>query len=268
MITRTTAIVNDIEMAYAEWGSGYPLFMIMGYAGCIEVWDPVFIEKLAEHFRVIAFDNRGMGFSTMGTKEYTFPQLADDLAGFMDVLNIEKAIVLGYSMGSYEALEFAVRHPQKTSHLVLYAADCGGPEAILCDPAVREALSNPPEDVQDAERMFIEHLFPSKWLRENPNPQIYPQDRPIPPSANIKAQYIGWTKWKGVFSHLKDLDMPVLNITGSDDIMVPPENSYIISRQAKKSWLVKIENSGHGVMYQYPEYMAKTVKAFYDCNDQ
>ncbi|MCE1248575.1 MAG: alpha/beta hydrolase [Firmicutes bacterium] len=262
MITRTTITVDDIDITYAKWGSGDPIFMIMGYAGCIEIWEPKLIEKLAENHTVIAFDNRGMGFSTMGTKEYTFPQLADDLASFMDVLGIEKAGIFGYSMGTYIAQEFAVRHPDKTSRLMLYAADCGGREAVLCTPEVREALSNPPEDVNDAERMFIEHLFPAEWLEKNPNPQIYDPERPIPKSENIREQYIAWTKWQGVYSSLSKLEMPVLLFTGSEDIMIPPVNSYMIGQQVKNSWVVKIQGAGHGAMYQEPEYIASIVRAF------
>jgi pimeloyl-ACP methyl ester carboxylesterase len=262
LIRRKTTKVSDIDIAYSEWGSGDPLILVMGYAGCVEIWEPRLIENLSRNFRVIALDNRGMGFSTMGNKEYTFPQLADDLAGFMDALNIKQAGILGYSMGTYIAQEFAIRHPEKTTHLILYAADCGGKEAVLCDPKVREALSNPPEALEEAEKMFIEHLFPADWLKENPNPKIYPPDRPIPQSENIRQQFMAWVKWEGAHSGLSGLKMPVLAVAGSEDVMIPPENIYIIGSRIKNSWTVKIEGGGHGIMYQYPDYMSGLIGSF------
>jgi pimeloyl-ACP methyl ester carboxylesterase len=92
--------VDDMEMAYRVYGKGYPLVMIMGFSGTQDVWDPNVISELAGTYRVITFDNRGMGGTTPGTKPFTIEQFSDDTAGLMEALGIAQAHVLGFSMGS------------------------------------------------------------------------------------------------------------------------------------------------------------------------
>jgi alpha-beta hydrolase superfamily lysophospholipase len=87
--------VGDIEVAYRSHGEGYPLVLIMGYSGTMDLWDPDMLNALAAGHRVITFDNRGMGETTAGTREFTVEQFADDTAGLMDALGINRAQVLG-----------------------------------------------------------------------------------------------------------------------------------------------------------------------------
>lgn len=87
--------VGDIEMAYKTIGEGYLLVMIMGFSGTMDLWDLRFVEGLASKYKVIVFDNRGMGGTTTGSKEFTIEQFADDTAGMMKALGIDKANVLG-----------------------------------------------------------------------------------------------------------------------------------------------------------------------------
>src|SRR5689334_18198684 len=83
--------VGDIEMAYRIQGEGEPLLLIMGLAGTMDIWDPTLMGQLTQHYRVITFDNRGIGGTTLGTQPFTIPQMADDTAGLLEALGIDHA---------------------------------------------------------------------------------------------------------------------------------------------------------------------------------
>src|SRR3954469_3885320 len=78
MLQEGKATVGDIEIAYRIQGQGEPLLLIMGLGGTMEIWDPTLMGQLTQHYRVITFDNRGIGGTTLGTQPFTIPQMADD----------------------------------------------------------------------------------------------------------------------------------------------------------------------------------------------
>jgi len=116
--------VGDIPMSYRIYGEGYPLVMIMGYGSTMKLWDPMLIRSLSAYYKLIIFDNRGMGNTETGKLPFSIEQFADDTAGLMDALGIRQAHVLGWSMGGLIAEEVALRHPGKVNKLILYAAHC------------------------------------------------------------------------------------------------------------------------------------------------
>ena len=113
--------VGDINIAYRILGQGEPVVLIMGSGSTMDMWDPHFLENLSSEYRVIVFDNRGMGNTTAPPGNFSIAQFANDTAGLMTALGIEKAHVLGWSMGSFVASELAIRHPEKVDKLILYA---------------------------------------------------------------------------------------------------------------------------------------------------
>jgi pimeloyl-ACP methyl ester carboxylesterase len=113
--------VSDIDIAYNEYGNGDPLIMVMGYSGTMDMRDPRVIQALAKQYRVITFDNRGMGHSPSSDREYTIPLFVSDTACLMNALGIKKAHVLGFSMGTIIAQELTLDYPEKVGKLILYA---------------------------------------------------------------------------------------------------------------------------------------------------
>jgi hypothetical protein len=89
--------VGDIEIAYKMLGKGDPILLYNGASDGMDAWDPSFPKSLSSNHTVIAFDSRGLGNTTMGSKPYTYQQLANDAAGLLDALKIPKADVMGYS---------------------------------------------------------------------------------------------------------------------------------------------------------------------------
>jgi len=258
-----TVHVSDIDIAYNEYGNGDPLIMIMGYSGTMDLWDPKVILELAKHYRVIIFDNRGIGHSTSSDKEYTIPLFASDTAGLMDALEIKKAHVLGFSMGTIIAQELTLDYPQMVDKLILYAGDPGGKEMISPAQKDIEALQNTTGTGEErGKRLFLE-MFPEAWLKQNPDPSKYfPKVTSMSPAVNVKRQLKAMEMWNGSYSRLSSLTQPLLLITGDQDLLTPPGNSLVIAEQVPASWVVRIRGGGHGVMYQYPDEFSDIVLTF------
>src|SRR5215211_4988639 len=118
--------VGDIDVAYKMFGKGEPILLFNGASDGMDAWDPSFLTGLSSNHTVIAFDQRGIGNTTAGSKPYIIEQLANDTAGLLDALKIPKADVMGYSLGGHIAQAFTVSYPEKVNRLILVATNCGG----------------------------------------------------------------------------------------------------------------------------------------------
>jgi pimeloyl-ACP methyl ester carboxylesterase len=113
--------VNDINMYYEIHGEGEPLLLIMGMGADLSVWGDN-IQRLAEKYQVIAFDNRGAGRTDKPDIPYSIEMMAEDTIGLMDWLNIKRAHIIGASMGSLIAQRIAAYHPERIKSLILYVS--------------------------------------------------------------------------------------------------------------------------------------------------
>src|SRR6476659_3472694 len=93
--------VGDIDIAYKTLGKGNPILLFNGASDGMDAWDPSFLKGISSNHMVIVFDIRGIGNTTAGSKPYSMQLLANDTAGLLDALKIQKVNVLGYSLGSF-----------------------------------------------------------------------------------------------------------------------------------------------------------------------
>ena len=255
--------VGDIEVAYQIFGEGEPLLLIMGYSGTMDLWAPEVLKELASKYQLIIFDNRGMGKTTASDKEFTIELFADDTRGLLDALSIERAHVLGWSLGTYIAQELTLRYPDRVEKLILYAGDPGGKEAIDPAPEIMDVLGDTSSSSREREERLLATLFPEKWLKEHPDPRTYfPELTETSSPENIERQYQAWQNWKGTYSRLAKITQPTLLITGADDVNTPWQNSPIMVDLIPGAWLVQLKGGGHGVMYQYPKKFSRIVLTF------
>ena len=260
--------VGDINISYRILGQGEPIVLIMGYGSTMDMWDPHFLENLSSKYRVIIFDNRGTGNTTAPPGNFSIAQFANDTAGLMAALGIEKAHVLGWSMGSFVAQELAIRHPEKVNKIILYAGDCGGKEAVMPSPKVLSDLANNSGSPEERGMRLLDLLFPTDWLSKQP---AFYKWFPIPKETslpeNIERQARAIATWPGSFDRLGSIESPALVVTGTEDVIAPPENAFILAQQINGSWLVQFDGAGHGLMYQYPGKLAKIVGDFIELSD-
>jgi len=259
--------VGDIDIAYKVFGKGDPILLIPGSNAVMDTWDPTLLRNLSTNHTVIIFDHRGVGNTTAGTKPFSMIQFANDTAGLLDALNIQKADVLGYSMGSFVAQQLALMHPEKLNRLILYAASCGGEQAIPQSPEVAKIFSDVVNNrLQDITK-FLSVVFPLSWIQSHPNnlalppsSEIVPNDTKIQQDKVVKEWFA--TNWSGVCDQLSKITVPTLVVAGTEDVAVPANNSLIIAQKIPGAWLVQIKEAGHGLMYQYPEKLATVLDTF------
>jgi pimeloyl-ACP methyl ester carboxylesterase len=260
--------VGDIEIAYKLFGKGEPLVLIHGYGGSMDIWDPQLLKVLAENHTVIVFNNRGVGNTTGGLKQYSIEQLADDTAGLLDALGISKSNVLGWSMGGMVAQELVLNHPDKVNNLILYASTCGGNESPLPEKEVLETYANRTGTPTERIARLMPLLFPEEWQKAHPNYQTaMPRNTQVSPNQTLNVVLNAAFNWGGTCNQLQQIDQPTLVIIGTDDKMILPSNSLTIAERIPDAWLVQIDGGGHGLMYQYPETVSKMALTFLEKGD-
>jgi pimeloyl-ACP methyl ester carboxylesterase len=259
-----TVPVGDIQVAYRVYGEGDPLLLIMGFGGTMDTWNPDVLAALAGKYRLILFDNRGMGGTTPGTKPFSIEQFAEDTLGLLQALKIERAYVLSWSMGTNVALELALRHPDRVNKLILYAANPGGSESVPPSPEVIKRLADTSGSEQQRGQRLLELLLPVDWIQANVSyvQRIFSgaSETSSPESIGREAQAIA--DWKGCYDRLPSIKSRTLLITGTGDLIAPPGNSLKMVQQIPGAWLVQFNGGGHGIMYQFPDSFSRVVLDF------
>jgi len=273
--------VGDIDVAYKMFGRGDPLILFNGASDNMNAWDPSFLTGISSNHTVIVFDQRGIGNSTVGSKPYTYPQLANDTAGLLDALKIPKADVMGYSLGGHIAQAFTVSYPDKVNRLILVATTCGGKDGIPKPPEflklqseiVNKSLHNIPLTHEELKALNVASLG-SGWIKLHPETADIPanitslqQLKPgLPPDIqNKQNNLVSWekTNWSGACDKEAKLAKPTLVIAGTDDNnYMPHGNALILASKIPGAWLVQIKNAGHAVMAQYPAEIGKILNTF------
>jgi pimeloyl-ACP methyl ester carboxylesterase len=275
--------VGDIDVAYKMFGKGDPILLFNGASDGMDAWDPSFSAGLSSNHTVIAFDQRGIANTTIGSKPYTYQQIADDAAGLLDALKIPKADVMGYSLGSNLAQQLTMMYPDKVNSLILVGSSCGGkdhtpkpPEFIkLQSDIVNKSQNNIPLTPEEIKSLVSASLG-SGWIRLHPESLDIPanitslqQMKPgLPPEVVNNQNNIGkhWEdnpNWSGACDELAKLAKPTLVITGTDDDTYQPYvNSLKIVEKIPGAWLVQIKDAGHAVPDQYPDEISKILNTF------
>ena len=270
------AKVGSVELYYEEHGTGDPLLLIMGLAADSQAW--MFqIPDFAKQYRVIAFDNRGVGRSSKPAGPYTIHEMADDTLGLLDALKIDKAHVVGVSMGGMIAQELVLRNPERVRALVLA---CTYPEP---DADIERARTFTVEQFGgsvDASggihvdlkalnpMMFLQQLLPNVFNqsfieKELPNlMQVFSGALQYGFSMEAILGQVGAVMTHKATDRLHAIKSPTLVITGDADRLVPPASSDILAREIPNAKLVKIAGGSHGFNFETPQLFNDAVLDF------
>lgn len=264
--------VGDISIAYKQLGNaeGKPIILITGASSTMDMWNPLLLEALIlANYKVIIFENRGVGESTTGTKEFSINQFAIDTVSLLDALGINKTDVLGWSMGGFIAQQLAVTNPDRVDNLILYATSCGGSKDRPTPPEIIEIDKN--TSMSQSEKMQkLAPLFfaPASWFEAHPDYLQYfpvPKEYPIPQQIHLK-QLDASTTWVGICNALSNITQPTLVIVGMNDDPAP--DSLTLAEKIPGSWLIRIGDAGHGLMYQHPNEFNRVVMTFLENNKE
>jgi len=206
-----TVEVNGMQMYYEVSGEGDPLIVLHGAYMNIPTMGAI-IPKLAQTHKVYAIEFQGHGRTTDIDRPITYPNLADDVAAFMDAVGIEKADVFGYSMGSAAGLQLAIRHPEKVDQLVAASVsyDTSG-----FQPAMVDMIP------QMTPEMFIGTPMEDAYRELAVDKEGFPAL--IEKLIALEHESLAWE------ADVKALKTPVLIITGDADV-VTLEHSVAIFR--------------------------------------
>lgn len=268
------ATVGDMEIEYSiienksthdgDGNDRIPLLFVAGLRITMDMWPPTILDDLTRsNHRVVIYNNRGTGNSTDGTKEYTISQLASDAAGLLDILGIDKANVVGWSMGSYIAEELALFHPNKVNSLILHGTGPGGDKAVPSSADLMQTLGGVSGSPEEQARQILSFFFPHSWLLKNPE---YINHFPLLKSTvsveTTQKQAQAIVGWNGMFNSPSVMTQPTLVLVGTEDVITTPKAALSLVEKIPLISLIQVKDAGHGWMYQYPEKFTKIVKMF------
>jgi len=246
--------VNDVQLAYERRGNGGPLVLLHGYPLDHHLWDEV-IPLLDGTFDLIAPDLRGFGESTIGDPSPSMEDYAADIAGLLDYLDIQKAAIVGHSMGGYVALAFARLYPERVSGLGLVASQ------VLADPPDRkEGRYKSAADVSENGIESVVATMTPKFTADEKLQSFarssMERQQPAAYIAALKAmaERIDSTPL------LASLNIPVVIVHGDADALIPVDRAREVKAALPQAYLVEINGAGHMPMMEAKEKTAEALK--------
>jgi 3-oxoadipate enol-lactonase len=255
-----TAELDGLELHYEEHGSGRPMLLVAGIPAVAGDWAPL-AERLSESRRVIAFDNRGSGRSSVTPGPYTTASLAADALALLDHLNIERADVFGMSLGGMIAQEMALRRPGRVDRLVLGCTHCGVQRSPRIPRETGRAFAMETDDW--AERMRA--LAPFAFAR-GADPRfverfVEKKCRDLQDPAGYRAQ-IAAVLSHDTWERLPEIDRPTLILTGDDDQVIPAASSDVLHERIPDSHLHVVAGAGHLFFLEQPDETLRALETF------
>jgi len=252
------------ELYYERAGSGEPMLLVQGMSATHLAWGRPFRAALEESFDCVVFDNRGMGRSGPAAMPFTIVDLAADTIGLLDALEIERAHLVGISMGGMVAQELALAHPGRIATLTLGATYCGGPEGTLMDPddLQRLAAAFAARDAEAVRRAMWEiNLSPAFREDDSRFAAFEEMATALPAPAEVIVQQMQACSAHDTSERLGAISNPTLVIHGTADRLIGVGNGkQIASLLPESARLELLEDVGHLFWWEQPERSAALIR--------
>jgi 3-oxoadipate enol-lactonase len=258
------ALNADVRIAYEVRGAGEPLLLIHGLGYDRFGWGPL-PDLLAEDFSVALMDNRGVGESDAPEGPYSVSQLADDAIAVLDAEGIDRAHVLGVSLGGYIAQELALTHPERLNRLVLASTAPGGTKSHPMPRRGLEAFGRFPTLEREAGlRLMVENSLGDRAVRERPElvEEVFAYRLSNAPTiASWQAQAFAGATFDA-FDRIADIGAPTLILQGTGDNVVDPRNADLLAERISGARVEFFPDRGHLLVWEEGAAIADTVKEF------
>lgn len=254
---------DDAILDVATDGSGDPIVLIHGFPFSKEIWNAQ-AAQLSKRAMTIRPDLRGFGSSSVPPGPYLMETFAGDLAAMLDAMKIDRASIVGHSMGGYIAMAFARMYTERVSKLVLV---CSKLQSDTVEAAAnREKLAAAIErDPQAAlfESPYFTGLFSPETLKNKENAVREARDiAQRNQAAGMAAAQRGMAQRVDARDIAEDLEFPVLVVAGRDDTLVPLAEAEAVRAAFPHADLRVLGASGHLPMVEEPEALSEVLEAF------
>jgi pimeloyl-ACP methyl ester carboxylesterase len=250
-------------VGYREVGHGPALLMITGFSAGMDDWAPYFVDALAEHFRVVVFDNAGVGDTAALAAPLSVPEMAAQTSAFIRALGLGRCDVLGWSMGGLVAQSLAVTYPRQVRGLVLAATQAGTGKAAPVPAAAQAALDS------GNVAATLSTLFPANQSaatkRYVTGILSYPDYYSASPAVRAEQQ-TAIDQWfaggDAPGQHSGEIRIPTLVADGTEDTLSPTSNDRMLARLIHGARLILYPGAGHGFLFQDAQSFAAKLTSF------
>lgn len=258
------AQVSDAQLYYEIQGDGEPLVLIPGFGVGMWIWFKQ-TAALAEDFRVITFDPRGIARSNGGEDFSSMAMLAEDVESLLRALHVERAHIVGASFGGFVAQEFALRFPEKTKSLVLCCTSYGGIEHI---PPSAETLArlastkglNTGERVRANLLLAFSPEYVASELEEIERVIALREANHVPEQVYLHQLQAAMAF--DASARVREIRARTLVITGDEDIIVPAENSRNLAARIPGAELRIIPGGSHTFFIEKADEFNRAIAEF------
>lgn len=263
------ATLGGLSLRYEERGAGAPVLLIAGLGRGLDMWEAQ-AAALAPRFRVVTFDNRGVGGSAAPPGPYTAAQMAEDAVGLLNHLGIERAHVVGASLGGFIAQELALAHPARVRRLALLGSSFGGDRSRRMSAEVWRLMADR-DGLSYSE--YLERVVPLGFAEEFVAQNREWVARSI--AARAAAPPVSAAAWMAqacagatftAAERLPGLAPTTLVMTGTADVVVPPANAWLLARAIPDARLVLYPGAGHYFFIERADAVNRDLIAFLEGN--
>jgi pimeloyl-ACP methyl ester carboxylesterase len=273
IMTENFAFINGINICYKKYGKGYPLILVSGYSGTKEGWIAQ-IGALSERFEVITFDNRSSGKSDHPNEPITMQMFADDLKGLMDFLQIDRAHLIGQSLGGMIIQHFTLNYPKYVKKLVLINTTYSAKWIHdLLIKTTSENLNQSPEEAFWELSNFLYHQKFRRQMKADPKKKFYnlfSAEDLIKIDIDKKVSTQDLINQAHSLLHFNSLSKlyliknHVLLIASSNDVLTPLSFMKEMNELIPNSILKIIHKAGHMVNISNAPEVNQTILEFLD----
>ena len=248
-----------MKIAWEERGHGAPLLLIQGLGYGRWSWEPI-VPALAERYRVLWFDNRGIGDSDKPEGPYSAKLMAGDALQVLDEAEVEQAHVLGASLGGMIAQEVAAGSPERVAKLILCCTTPGGPSTVPMPDVTVQLFAEAPTLAPDvALRRFVVNALgadpPDELVEE-----LYRRRVANPPDpAGWQSQAAAGLGFQGVDGAIT---APTLVLTGTEDNVVDPRNADVVAARIPGARVERLAGAGHLFFWEQPDVCVRIISEF------